>query len=184
MFTYDLDLLGSAILAIYSSVFLFLTLLSMVQTSYEAVAFFTPQAKLAQILILLFSFFCSLQPLVSNAPITFLNAQTYSSVLWTDVAGLCSEFIYSTAIGLHFMFYKVFIAETIAFNIYLLLGLVVAVLVLNSIRKEASFRKAQLLQAKKANLAQAAAPLQNVRTVYSFRRQTRRKNNSNIRHKL
>lgn len=57
MFNYDLDLLASAVLAIYSSVFLLLTLLSMVQTSYEAAAYFFFLNKTLQAIIPIFFFF-------------------------------------------------------------------------------------------------------------------------------
>lgn len=184
LFALDLDLLASALLAIYSSVFLFLTLLSLVQNSYEAATVSNPQQHIklfALLLVFVLTTYLTLKLTANPAQPTSID---YFSLLWFDVYSFAQDFIYSAAVGLHFMFYKIFIGETIMFNLYLLLGLMAAVFVLNFLRKQKTKTHSNLKLNKASKFLNTAPTLTSVKSVYSFRRQVRRKNNSNSRFTL
>lgn len=178
-FNFDLDLLASALLAIYSSVFLFLTLLSVHTTPYWSYAIKNPfkQNQNFVFLIIVLVFIATLQP--------GLYFDTYSQFLWQDLYVFEKDLFNQSAGLLHWFFYKIFILDTILLNLYLCIGLIVAVaiLALSKTWATSSSLNSIIMQARK-NQNIFSARSSNIKLVSQFRRQTRRHNNSIIRFKI
>ena len=167
-FCTDLDLLGSAMFAVYTSVFLFLTLFGVFLSSYWAAASQkTNKARLglAPTLVLGGVLLVGLQ-----APSTLGALSWFSS--YTAEGAVASSPVYT----LHLIFYRLFVGETLLINLYLFLGLVVASVALFFYRRP--------LKKNGLALTITQATLFKVRTLRNFRRQTRRKNNTTARQRL
>lgn len=97
---------------------------------------------------------------------------------------LSQEVFFSAVGALHFSFFRLFVAETLLINVYLLLGLVVAVAALAATRalKAAVGACARLLKNQTTGAFRALSF--QVKAVKGFRRQTRRKNSTSTRTRM
>lgn len=181
LFARDADLLGAAVAAIYSSVFLFLTLLSLYITNYWASAEPTPAKNVIPgnnyvwVLTLLFflAFFFGPAPVQP----THLPTDLAFTDLIPSVIAQPTLFVNF----LHWSFYRIFILDTVFLNVYVFLGLVAAVALLAFLFSQASWQNldttATLLRQIKHRTRITAST---IKTAQNARRQVRRKNSGTV----
>jgi hypothetical protein len=189
LFLMELDLLATFILAVYSSVFVALALLALhfgpfwmpaTQQDDRASAASRIALLAGSIGALCLCFFSSL------ARSSFLDSALgwIIDFIWQDVSVDQQPAASSAAGILHWLFYRVFILETIGLNIYLFLGLIgtLTLVCIRSIWLDAASatQKSLQLQKKPEQTFELGARL---RIVARFRRQTRRTNTSQIRYR-
>lgn len=162
--------------AVYSSVFLFLTLFSLHLSTYWSSPALEPRPLLNASVSLVWAFSAFLL-----AP-AWVQSSDKLNLLWADVTGALQDTSALSADLIHSFFYEVFVCETVSLNVYILLGLVTAVTVFSAFKAKAVRpQKTPNPKVFPKELGAAKATNDKVRAVSSFRRQVRRKNNTNTR---
>lgn len=172
---YGFDLLTCLLFLIYSSVFIYLTLLSIHLTTYWSLSYYQNAQTLQQNNIFIYFIIISISYLT-------INHFTYVRQIY-DLGGFLTINYNLQPINmllyLHIYFYVIFITETILLNMYLLFGLVLATAIsyfklLNHVTTYQNIKHT----AQHANQAEGLK----IKLVHQFRRQTRRKNSSLIKY--
>lgn len=173
---HDLDLFGVALLAIYSSVFIFLSLLSL----YFVAPSHTPAAAPAS----------SSLALLIGALVCFAGAGFFSAdpspifFTWQDLFGSMGDEGTQTVLFTHVLFYRLCSWETLLLNAYLLLGVIVGVCCLGLVGGDRGGFKRRLWQAfGRASRGLWALKNWRLRGASRQRRQARHKNSSFVRFK-
>lgn len=180
-FLLDLDLLAAAMLAVYSSVFLFITLLSIHLSGYWSRAVLQKDYFLKKrlgVFLLGLALMAELAPTANNR----LAQPLCLDFLWQDYNLLILELSNLAVLILHWGFYRCFVVETVLLNLYLLLGLILGSTILLYLQTGNNLQSSDYLTLRGRllnGLAFATTP--HIRLITTLRRQTRRKNTSSLR---
>jgi len=138
LFLYDYDLFGSVLLALYSSVFLLLSLFILYFNRYWGKAASAWYANLALVdWVLILAILCAPTPFVINDGRFYLNGTTVRSMgYWAthlvnyDYYATLQNCEMLTVSLIHNLLYKFYVVEVLFLNVYLVFGLVLSVALL------------------------------------------------------
>lgn len=193
LFWYEIDLFASIVLAIYSSVFILLSLLFVYFHRLISKQLFETQSEISPItemilLFLCFYFFFTMQPYYGFAYVNSSMIYLSNSWVWlldfTDFYSCFFENNNLTANLMHTVLYKFFNLEILILNIYLFFGLVLAILILLIFKLFLNPSViGRILSLTRFKFWFFFPTNARIRVANKLKRQIRRKNTSHIKHK-